>query len=104
MKNFFKNLNYPFVLFSLYLVKSVVLPGEHDTAVLGVIMGLFLGEKLLNKVKLVFDRFFDVKESVISENEFRVQVNDHMGKLQQEVAAIKMGQSPNPLGHLGKRR
>ena len=105
MKQFFKNLDYPFVLFFGYLVKSVVIPNNHlDFAILATV-GLFtLGLKLLKYTNSKVDRYFDTKDKVISENEFRVQVSNDIGLIKQEIQALKINSPQSPFNAVGKRR
>lgn len=91
MKNFLKNLNYPFILFFLYLVKSVLLPANLiDVYVLSIIGLLVIGDKFLTKCGKGVDEYFETKNRVISENEFRLQVSNDMGRLDQAIQEIKL--------------
>ena len=84
-----KHVNY-FCLFSLFVIKSMVYSsGIVDALILGVITLAILGEKISN-------RYFDVKEKYINENQFRSQVNTDMAKLLQDVSQLKMA-NYNPL-------
>ena len=49
-----------------------------------------MSEKLLDKVYASVNRYFDTKDKVLSENEFRAGVNADMSKLVEEVNLLKM--------------
>jgi hypothetical protein len=108
MKKFFKELDYSFVLLILYIIKSVALPAAIiDVCIVGILAAFCLGRFIANiysntKLKyandqLDFRRFklveeMAAKEKVLSENDFRKQVNEALGKLDHELSAIKLGQ------------
>jgi len=93
----------PYVLFPLYLLKSILYSfGMVDFGVLAVIAFFALFEKFLGKAKESVDTYFDIKKSVLSENEFRLQVNKDMSELMTQVQGIKMVVN-NPFDKIGKR-
>lgn len=104
MKQFFKSLNYPFVLFFLYLVKSAILPEIGlDAAILGIIGAIFILENIIKYSKISIDNYLETKRLLINENQFRSQVNTDMASLVAEVNSLRLIVN-NPLNQLGKRR
>lgn len=90
VKEFLKVFKDPYVLFPLYLTKSIIIQsGMVDFWILGVICFMALSEKVITKLDIGVNRFFDAKEKVISENQFRAGVNADMAKLVEEVNLLK---------------
>lgn len=91
VKEFLKVFKDPYVLFLIYLTKSIIYcSGMVDFWILGVICFMALCEKVIFKADSQLTRFFDTKEKVISENTFRAGVNADMAKLVDEVNVLKM--------------
>lgn len=91
VKEFLSVFKDPHVLFPLYLTKSIIISsGMVDFWILGVISFVALSEKVINKLDLGFNRYFDTKEKVISENVFRDAVNNDMSKVMEEINTLKM--------------
>ena len=70
----------------------------YDIGVLAVLMCAYL----MNIVKSIFMEYYKVKQSVISENAFRDQVNQDMASMKSDVASIKLSSTGIP--GLGGRR
>lgn len=88
---FFKVFKDPYVLFPLYVLKSILFSfGMIDFWILGLILIFAMFEKFVSKLEIGVNRFFDTKEKIISENQFRAGVNADMSKLLEEVNMLKM--------------
>ncbi len=104
MGRFLQSFKDPYVLFPLYVLKSCIFSfGMVDFWILGVIMVLALAEKLMTKVEQGFNRYFDTKEKVISENVFRNAVNTDISKLMEEVNTLKLINSSKNMLMGGKK-
>ncbi len=100
VKEFLKVFKDPYVLFPIYLIKSIILPsGMVDFWILGVICFMALAEKVMSKAEVQVNKYFDAKEKLLSENSFRASVNTDMAKIFEEVNLLKMiNQSKNMFG------
>ena len=103
MKEFLKVFKDPYVLFPIYLLKSIVLSfGMIDFWILFIVAFLALAEKFLAKLEKATDQYFDIKNKVISENEFRNAVNQDMANVKQTLEVMKMSVN-KPYENLLKR-
>ena len=103
MKEFLKVFKDPYVLFPIYLLKSTVWSfGMIDFWILFIVAFLSLAEKFLVKLEKATDQYFDIKNKVISENEFRNAVNQDMANIKQDMAVMKMSVN-KPYENLLKR-
>ena len=103
MKEFLKVFKDPYVLFPIYLLKSTVWSfGMIDFWILFIIAFLALAEKFLVKLEKAIDQYFDIKNKVISENEFRNAVNQDMANVKQTLEVMKMSVN-KPYENLLKR-
>ena len=103
MKEFLKVFKDPYVLFPIYLLKSIVLSfGMIDFWILFIVAFLSLAEKFLVKLEKATDQYFDIKNKVISENEFRNAVNQDMANVKQTLEVMKMSVN-KPYENLLKR-
>lgn len=104
VKEFLSVFKDPYVLFPIYLFKSIIISyGMVDFWILGAISFMALFEKVISKLDLGFNRFFDTKEKVLSENVFRNAVNTDISKLMEEVNTLKMINSSKN-GLFGKQK
>lgn len=103
MKEFLKVFKDPYVLFPIYLLKSIVWSfGMIDFWILFIVAFLALAEKFLAKLEKATDQYFDIKNKVISENEFRNAVNQDMANVKQTLEVMKMSVN-KPYENLLKR-
>lgn len=100
VKEFLKVFKDPYVLFPIYLFKSSIISfGMVDFWILLSIAFMALAEKFLNKANDQVTRFFDAKDKVLSENQFRNNVNTDIARIMEEINTLKViNQSKNLFG------
>lgn len=94
---FIKELDYPFIVLILYIIKSVVLPGVIDLGVLVLLGSIFV-------LKYITTRYFDTKLQISgdalnhdrfkfveqnSEQKFQARIEKQMEELLDEVSSVK---------------
>jgi len=98
-----KSLNYPLLFVFMYLIKLLIFPAlAYDIGIIAVLASIYIINSIKDVVKEIFMEYYKVKQSVISENEFRTQVNHDIATIQSEMSTIKL--TTGGIGNLGKRR
>ena len=103
VSNSFSTITDPYVLFTLYLFKASIFSfGMVDFWILVAISTFSLGRLFFSKAEMLINRYFDTKEKVITENEFRAAVNKDMGDIKANLNILNMSVN-KPFEKLGKR-
>lgn len=85
IRKIFLSLNYPLLVFLAYSIRMTVLGSSFaDSLVLLVLCLAFIGF-------YISKRYFFIKQQVISENNFRLKVQNDIQAIQNEVSRVKLG-------------
>jgi hypothetical protein len=100
---FLKVFKEPLVLFPIYLLKSIIFSfGMLDFWILGAICFYILIDKIILKADKCVDLYFEAKKMVITENQFRLDVNRDMSDIKNQLNLLKMAVN-QPFDKIGKR-
>lgn len=78
-------------LIPIYIGKIILLPNIFvDASILFALVLYMLGIKLLDVINDGKNKYFEAKDKVISENEFRANVNKDMSNILTELSGLKM--------------
>ena len=91
-------------LIIMYILKVILMPNPAlDIGIFLILAGYLLGQKLLGLLKEGKDQYFEAKNKVISENEFRLNVNKDIGKIMTDITTINMKIGEHSLNKLNRK-
>lgn len=91
-KKFLTSINYPLFVLLGYSIKCMYFnPTYQDTIIIGL-LSMLAGSFTYMK------DFFRLKEKVITENDFRVAINNDIADLKNKLTSVSMSVKGNPFG------
>ena len=91
IKSLLQTANFPLIFMLLYVTRCIYLGASYqDAIIIAVIASVYC-------VRHYFIAYFDIKEKVITENDFRKQVIEDMTQVKNEISKVKLMSNPkNP--------